>query len=318
MSRGLTHLSSSSSSNSYSSEGSSSRRTALLGFQTSALLLLPLGTSVQPVRAAIVDEEVSSAVFTTAAPSVVSIQIIRRVSDGVESQDGVGSGVVWDNSNHILTNFHCISMADKSGQKFIRVGVTSSDARAPTISYPASIVAMDAAHDIAVLRIESESMGAESNREISGLGGVTAVSSSSSSNNGEGQASAAYGLPLLQPITMTPSKFLKVGQSVFAIGNTYGLSKTMTSGVVSGLGRTIPSTVGTRITGVIQTDASISAGNSGGPLLDSAGHMVGLNTATFTRSGTGRGSGVNFAIPSDMLIEMVPNLIVYKNVYGKM
>lgn len=84
--------------------------------------------------------------------------------------------------------------------------MTSSDARAPTISYPASIVAMDAAHDIAVLRIEPESMGAESNREISGLGGVTAVSSS----NGEGQASTAYGLPLLQPITMTPSKFLKV------------------------------------------------------------------------------------------------------------
>lgn len=115
MGRGLTHLSSSNRID--SSEGNSSRRTALLGFQTSALLLLPLGTSVQPVKAAIVDEEVSSTVFTTAAPSVVSIQIIRRVSDGVESQDGVGSGVVWDNSNHILTNFHCISMADKSGQK---------------------------------------------------------------------------------------------------------------------------------------------------------------------------------------------------------
>lgn len=88
--------------------------------------------------------------------------------------------------------------------QIIRVGVTGSSSRALTVSYPASIVAMDAAHDIAVLRIEPESMGEASNSEISGLGGVTAVSSNPS------DASTAYGLPVLQPITMTPSKYLKV------------------------------------------------------------------------------------------------------------
>ena len=71
-----------------------------------------------------------------------------------------------------------------------------------------------------------------------------------------------------------PRRCMQVGQFVFAIGNTYGLTKTLSAGIVSGLNRSIPSPVGTRIYGVIQTDASISGGNSGGPLLNSAGRMV--------------------------------------------
>jgi len=106
------------------------------------------------------------------------------------------------------------------------------------------------------------------------------------------------------------SSDLRVGQSVYAIGNPFGLSHTLTVGSVSGLRRTIPSASGDRIFGAVQTDASISSGNSGGPLLDSFGRMVGMNTATFTRRGTGRSSGINFAVPIDTIMELVPKIIV--------
>ncbi|CAN6335083.1 unnamed protein product [Urochloa humidicola] len=81
--------------------------------------------------------------------------------------------------------------------------------------------------------------------------------------------------------------------------------------VVSGLGREIPSPSGRAIRGAIQTDAAINSGNSGGPLIDSYGHVIGVNTATFTRKGSGISSGVNFAIPIDTVVQSVPNLIVY-------
>lgn len=80
--------------------------------------------------------------------------------------------------------------------------------------------------------------------------------------------------------------------------------------MISGLGREIPSPAGRAIFGAIQTDAAINAGNSGGPLLDSFGHVIGINTATFTRQGSGRSSGVNFAIPIDTVWKLVPHLIV--------
>uniref|UniRef100_A0A2N9GT24 Protease Do-like 5, chloroplastic n=1 Tax=Fagus sylvatica TaxID=28930 RepID=A0A2N9GT24_FAGSY len=115
----------------------------------------------------------------------------------------------------------------------------------------------------------------------------------------------------LKPIVVGTSQNLHVGQSCFAIGNPYGYENTLTTGVVSGLGREIPSPNGKAIRGAIQTDADINAGNSGGPLIDSYGHVIGVNTATFTRKGTGVSSGVNFAIPIDTVVRTVPYLIVY-------
>ncbi|XP_052138067.1 protease Do-like 5, chloroplastic isoform X2 [Oryza glaberrima] len=115
----------------------------------------------------------------------------------------------------------------------------------------------------------------------------------------------------LSPALIGTSKGLRVGQSCFAIGNPYGYEHTLTTGVVSGLGREIPSPNGRPIRGAIQTDAAINSGNSGGPLIDSYGHVIGVNTATFTRKGTGISSGVNFAIPIDTVVQSVPNLIVY-------
>ncbi|KAK1303922.1 hypothetical protein QJS10_CPB11g01827 [Acorus calamus] len=114
----------------------------------------------------------------------------------------------------------------------------------------------------------------------------------------------------IKPATIGTSRDLRVGQSCFSIGNPYGYEHTLTTGVVSGLGREIPSPNGMAIRGAIQTDAAINSGNSGGPLIDSHGHVIGVNTATFTRKGTGVSSGVNFAIPIDTVVRMVPYLIV--------
>ena len=114
----------------------------------------------------------------------------------------------------------------------------------------------------------------------------------------------------LSPLRLGTSGDLQVGQSVYAIGNPRGLRSTLSAGLVSGLGRSIPSPAGSPIPDCIQTDATINGGNSGGALIDSAARVVGLNCATFTRQGTGRGSGVNFALPIDVVVATVPGLIL--------
>lgn len=100
---------------------------------------------------------------------------------------------------------------------------------------------------------------------------------------------------------------LKVGQSTFAIGNPFGLDHTLTTGVVSALQRRLPTGEGRELSGVIQTDAAINPGNSGGPLLDSAGRLIGVNTAIFSPSGAS--AGIGFAIPVDVVNRVVPELI---------
>ncbi|XP_057466469.1 protease Do-like 5, chloroplastic isoform X3 [Actinidia eriantha] len=154
-----------------------------------------------------------------------------------------------------------------------------ADAKGNSFSKEATIVGFDPAYDIAVLKVVVE--GNE-----------------------------------LKPVILGTSRDLHVGQSCFAIGNPYGYENTLTTGVVSGLGREIPSPNGQAIRGAIQTDAAINSGNSGGPLIDSYGHVIGVNTSTFTRKGTGASSGVNFAIPIDTVVRTVPYLIVYGTPYS--
>lgn len=141
--------------------------------------------------------------------------------------------------------------------------------------YKAALVGVDPSKDIAVLRIQ-----APANR--------------------------------LPPITVGTSKDLKVGQKVFAIGNPFGLDYSLTTGVVSALGRTISSVNGRKIEGVIQTDAAINPGNSGGPLLDSAGRLIGINTQIASPSGGS--SGVGFAVPVDIVNQIVPQLVTHGKV----
>jgi len=113
--------------------------------------------------------------------------------------------------------------------------------------------------------------------------------------------------PKLRPIPLGTSADLQVGQSVLAIGNPFGLDQTLTTGVVSALGREIQSVTRRRIAGVIQTDAAINPGNSGGPLLDSAGRLIGVNTAI--QSPSGASAGIGFAVPVDTVNRVVPQLI---------
>lgn len=111
----------------------------------------------------------------------------------------------------------------------------------------------------------------------------------------------------LHPIPVGTSKELQVGQSVFAIGNPFGLDQSLTTGVISALGREIDSVTRRPIQGVIQTDAAINPGNSGGPLLDTAGRLIGVNTQIY--SPTGASAGIGFAIPVDTVNRIVPELI---------
>ena len=109
------------------------------------------------------------------------------------------------------------------------------------------------------------------------------------------------------PITLGDSDDLKVGQWAFAIGNPFGLDQTLTTGIISALNRRLPTSEGRELADVIQTDAAINPGNSGGPLLDSAGRLIGVNTAIFSPSGAN--AGIGFAIPTKVVNRIVPELI---------
>jgi 2-alkenal reductase len=111
----------------------------------------------------------------------------------------------------------------------------------------------------------------------------------------------------IDPIPVGTSADLRVGQAVFAIGNPFGLSRTLTTGVISAIDRRLPTAGGREVLGAIQTDAAINPGNSGGPLLDSAGRLIGVNTAII--SGSGSSAGIGFAVPVDVVNQIVPRLI---------
>jgi 2-alkenal reductase len=111
----------------------------------------------------------------------------------------------------------------------------------------------------------------------------------------------------IRPIPLGESHNLKIGQSVYAIGNPFGLQRTLTTGIISALDRELPTTDYREVAGVIQTDAAINPGNSGGPLLDSAGRLIGVNSAI--RSASGSSAGIGFSIPADLVNRIVPALI---------
>jgi 2-alkenal reductase len=113
--------------------------------------------------------------------------------------------------------------------------------------------------------------------------------------------------PDLRPLPIGTSKNLRVGQAVYAIGNPFGLTRTLTTGIVSALERRLPTAQGREVRGVIQTDAAINPGNSGGPLLDSSGRLIGVNTAIISESGSS--AGIGFSIPVDLVNRVVPEII---------
>jgi len=210
------------------------------------------------------DEVATIRLFATASPSVVHITTHTLERDYfslnvMEVPQGTGSGFVWDEAGHVVTNYHVIE-----GTSGAQVALADHS------TWPANLVGVAPDKDLAVLKIAAPA-------------------------------------ERLHPIPVGSSHDLQVGQSSLAIGNPFGLDQTLTTGVISALGREIASRTGRPIKDVIQTDAAINPGNSGGPLLDSQGNLVGMTTTIFSPSGAY--AGIGFAIPVDTVRWVVPELI---------
>ncbi|MFL6434619.1 MAG: S1C family serine protease, partial [Nitrososphaeraceae archaeon] len=211
-------------------------------------------------------------VFQKVENSVVQITSTKSNPNEVIILNGVpqtgrstalGSGFVYDNQGHIVTNYHVVSGVKKAD-------VTFTDGN----TYSANVVGKDPNSDLAILQITGD----------------------------YSEEKAVVPLPLANSSAVRP------GEQVIAIGNPFGLSGTITTGIVSAKGRLLPNPdTGFSIPGMIQTDAAVNPGNSGGPLLNIQGQVIGLNTAIF--SSTGVYSGVGFAIPSNTIAKEVPLLI---------
>jgi S1-C subfamily serine protease len=210
------------------------------------------------------EERATIDLFERARRSVVYIAPTQRVFDPwtrnpLQVPRGTGSGFVWDEAGHVVTNNHVIE------------GATGAQVRlADGRSFDAELVGRSPDHDLAVLRIRT-------------------------------------GTDRPPAVPIGTSDELRVGQKVFAVGNPFGLDWTLTTGIVSALNRELPTDSGVAIRDLIQTDAAINPGNSGGPLLDSAGRLIGVNTAIFSPSGAY--AGVGFAVPVDTVNRVVPRLI---------
>jgi len=220
--------------------------------------------SIAPRGPLLAEEQVVIDRFKEARTSVVYITSIAYRQDwfSLDVQavpTGTGSGFLWDEQGHVVTNYHVIEQAQE-------LEVTLSD----HTTYKAEVVGLAPEKDLAVLKL------------------LTPPAK-------------------LRPIPVGTSVDLQVGQQVLAIGNPFGLDQTLTTGVVSALGREIQSATRRRISGVIQTDAAINPGNSGGPLLDSSGRLIGVNTAIQSTSGSS--AGIGFAVPVDTVNRIVPQLI---------
>ena len=205
------------------------------------------------------EEALVTNLYERVGPSVVHITtqvITQSFFFGPTASEGTGSGFIWDNEGHIVTNYHVIENASS-----IEVKLSDEEIMA------AQVVGIDPPNDLAVLQIKSPTEP-------------------------------------LQPLDLGESENLRVGQRAIAIGNPFGLDRTLTTGVVSALGRPLQTDQDNYIFNVIQTDAAINPGNSGGPLLDSRGLVIGVNTAVRQDA-----QGIGFAVPIDTVKRVVPILI---------
>jgi len=200
--------------------------------------------------------------ITSRVNNTGNLQIIINGNHLQSPSTKLGSGFVYDDQGHIVTNDHVVNGAKT-------VDVTFVDGN----TYTAKVIGTDPSSDLAVLQIIDN-----------------------------------FSIEKVVPLVIANSNILQVGQQVIAIGNPFGLSDTMTTGIVSQIGRLLPNP-DTRfpIPNGIQTDAAINPGNSGGPLLNMQGQVVGMNTAI--SSSTGEFSGIGFAIPSNAITHIVPKLM---------
>jgi S1-C subfamily serine protease len=217
-----------------------------------------------PPGARIEDEKNTIGVFKACSPATVFVTQTRVVVDysaGIaqEVPAGSGSGFVWDEQGHVVTNFHVVEGARS-------LTVTFHDQQ----TVEAKVVGLEPRKDIAVLKVDVPKN-------------------------------------LLTPIRVAKATQLEVGQKAIAIGNPFGLDHTLTTGVISALGRQVQGAGGVTIRDMIQTDTAINPGNSGGPLLDSQGQLIGMNTMIFSKSGSS--AGIGFAVPVATIARIVPQII---------
>jgi S1-C subfamily serine protease len=219
-------------------------------------------TAAEPVAATSTTSSVNS-VYRQARDSVVEITVTGAAEptpfgDGQQPR-GQGSGFVYDNQGHVITNQHVVDGSQS-------LTVTMRDGS----RYGATVVGSDPSTDLAVIKIDAPASK-------------------------------------LKPLELGDSKALRVGDTVVAIGSPFGLEGTVTAGIISALGRQIDSTNGFAIDDSIQTDAAINHGNSGGPLLNLRGQVIGVNAQI--RSESGGNDGVGFAIPSSTVEQIAGRLI---------
>jgi S1-C subfamily serine protease len=243
----------------------------IVNAQQTAFQNLPIKNVALPVQSSPHSSSLTD-IFKQVQNSVVQItskgngiQIISNGNPSADQQSRLGSGFVYDQQGHIISNSHVVNGAKT-------VDVTFVDGN----TYTANVIGNDPSSDVAVLQITDNNYS----------------------------SAEKMGVPLL----LANSSKMQVGEQIIAIGNPFGLSDTMTTGIVSQIGRLLPNQdTGFSIPNGIQTDAAINPGNSGGPLLNMQGQVVGMNTAIL--SGTGGFSGLGFAIPSNIIIRIVPTLI---------
>ena len=208
-------------------------------------------------------ERANIELFERVSPSVVQVAARSAAANPLDEDEGAGAasgtGFVWDNYGHVVTNNHVVQNGNEVAVKFASGEVAQAE-----------VVGVAPNYDLAVLRIKNPRQ-------------------------------------LPPPVALGSSNDLKVGQLAFAIGNPFGLDQSLTSGIISALKRRLPTSSGREIANVIQTDTAINPGNSGGPLLDSAGRLIGVNTAIISPSGSS--AGIGFAVPADIVNRVVPELI---------
>ena len=230
-------------------------------------VLVPVSTMSPVVVSAqsLSQQDTLTALYQNVSPGIVSIQVLT-------AQGGsLGSGFVFDDQGHIITNFHVVD-----GEKKIEVDFTSG------FKAYGKVVGTDLDSDLAVIKVDAPASE-------------------------------------LHPLTLGDSNQLRIGQSVVAVGNPFGLNGTMTLGIVSALGRTLPSAHASpggsffSAGDLIQTDASINPGNSGGPLFNLQGEVVGINRAIRTDASNITGepvnSGIGFSIAINIVKRVVPEII---------
>jgi S1-C subfamily serine protease len=218
--------------------------------------------TLSPDQLVDIEEQLVVNVYDRVSPAVVHITSLAYVYSfffEIAPQEGTGSGFVYDQKGHIITNYHVIEGAEE-------LDVTLADGT----MVPARVVGADPYNDLAVIKVDVPP-------------------------------------EKLHPVELGSSADLKVGERAIAIGNPFGLERTLTTGVISSLGRVIERDDNRPLAEVIQTDAAINPGNSGGPLLNSLGQVIGVNTAI--RSPSGGSVGIGFAVPVDTVKRVLPELI---------